>query len=356
MASSGAGRQELPIPDFYDPANAASWEYSPDQLAIFDAAVAWRKRFGIQPSAKDKARVHLVLIDMQKDFCLPRGTLFVAGRSGNGAIEDTDRIARFIYRNLDVISEITCTLDTHLPYQIFFPAFWIDENGNPPQANREVSTDDIRSGRLRPNPAIAPFLAPDGDYDWLVRQVEYYCEELAKAGRYRLYLWPPHVLLGTDGHALVGTISEARLFHAYARMAESWIELKGSTPLTEYYSVVRPEVMTCFDGEPLARVNQDFINILNTSDAVLIAGQAASHCVKSTIEHLLEECDATLAAKVYILRDCMSSVTVPDPDRPGEFIFDFTPQAEEALQRFADAGMHVVESTTPITEWPDFPV
>jgi hypothetical protein len=87
---------------------------------------------------------------------------------------------------------------------------------------------------------------------------------------------------------------------------------------------------------------------------VIIAGQAASHCVKSSIEDLLGEIravDADLTRKVYVLADCMSSVTVPDPTRPGEFLADFTPQAEEALRRFAEAGMHVVRSTEPVEAW-----
>ncbi|HEX6940584.1 MAG TPA: hypothetical protein VF158_14300 [Longimicrobiales bacterium] len=350
-----ASAPELPVPDFYDARNAGDWAYAPDQQGIFEAAVAWRKRFGLRPSATDEVRVHLVLIDLQKDFCLPEGSLFVAGRSGRGAIEDSDRTARFIYRNLGVITDITCTMDTHFPHQIFFPSFWLDPSGAPPPAHREVTAEDIRSGALRPNPAMAQWLA-DGDYDWLVRQCVYYCEELAKEGRYRLYLWPPHVLLGSDGHALVGVIHEARLFHAFARVAQSHVEVKGATPLTEYYSVIGPEVMTDVDGRPLARRNEDFLRLLAESDAVVIAGQAASHCVRSTIADLLEHTDTALARKVYILRDCMSSVTVPDPERPGEFAFDFTPEAEAALRRFEDSGMHVVDSTTPIEEWPDFPL
>lgn len=59
-----------------------------------------------------------------------------------------------------------------------------------------------------------------------------------------------------------------------------------------------------------------------------------------------------LAGKVYVLRDCMYSVGVADPERPGQFLFDFTPQAEEALERWAGAGMRVVESTVPVSEWP----
>jgi hypothetical protein len=107
------------------------------------------------------------------------------------------------------------------------------------------------------------------------------------------------------------------------------------------------------DGQPLAQRNTAFIKTLLTADAVVIAGQAASHCVKSSIDDLLEEIvaqDRQLARKVYVLADCMSAVTVPDGK--GGFFADFTPQADEALKRFADAGMHVVRSTDPIETWP----
>ena len=92
------------------------------------------------------------------------------------------------------------------------------------------------------------------------------------------------------------------------------------------------------------------------SDAVVIAGQAASHCVKSSIDDLLDSIqaqDPKLAKKVYVLRDCMSAVTVPD--QKGGFLADFTPQAEEALKKFADAGMNVVDSTVPMEDWEGFP-
>jgi hypothetical protein len=111
-------------------------------------------------------------------------------------------------------------------------------------------------------------------------------------------------------------------------------------------------VTTRWDGGAIAEKNTLFVEKLIDNDVVIIAGQAASHCVKSTIEDMLGHIEPSLVRKVYILRDCMSSVTVPDPARPGQFLFDFTPDAEEALNRFADAGMHVVESTTPILEWP----
>jgi nicotinamidase-related amidase len=351
--------RELPVPPFYDPAHAADWAFQPDPQALLDAALRWRREHGLRPASGDRKRVHLLLIDVQRDFCFPQGTLYVGGRSGTGAVDDNDRIASFLYRNLEAIGEITCTLDTHYPFQIFFPAFWVGEDGLPPAPHQEVTVADLRAGRLRPNPEIAPWVAPEGGgLPWLERQVEFYCQELERAGKYRLYLWPLHCLLGGDGHALSGVVQEARLFHAFARSSRAAFEIKGDNPLTENYSVLAPEVRLRHDGGRLAGRNEDFLRILLEADAVVIAGQAASHCVKSSIEDFLDALRAShgeaaeLIRKVYVLEDCMSSVTVPDPARPGQFLADFTPQAEEALRRFAEAGMHVVRSTEPMAEWP----
>lgn len=343
--------QALPLPPFYSKANAESYGYSPDQQALFVAATEFRKRHAIRPASSDRRQVHLLLIDVQRDFCFPEGSLYVAGRSGRGALDDNARTAEFIYRNLDVITRITTTLDTHFAFQIFFPSFWVDREGQPLTPHREITIEDTDRGEVRPNPAIAGWLA-NGDYGWLERQVRFYCAELEKAGKYRLYLWPPHCLLGSAGHTLVGVIHEARLFHAFARGMQSWVELKGGEPLTENYSVLRPEVLSRHDGRPLAEPNTALVETLLGADALIIAGQAASHCVKSTIEDLLEAIvarDAALARKVYILGDCMSAVTVPDGK--GGFLADFTPEAERALARFAEAGMHVVRSTDPIQDW-----
>jgi nicotinamidase-related amidase len=345
---------ELPIPPFYVPAHAADWSYRPDQQALFEAAREWRRTHSLRPAGEDAKRVHLLLVDLQKDFCFPEGSLYVGGRSGRGAIEDNDRIARFLYKNLESITDVTCTMDTHYPHQIFFSSFWQDAEGRAPSPHREVSTDEIRAGVLRPDPDLAAWLA-DGDVSWLERQVAFYVEELEKAGKYKLYLWPPHCLLGSDGHTLAGVIHEARLFHAWTRTAPSRVEIKGGHALTENYSVLAPEVLRRFDGRPLAERNASLVETLLATDAVIVAGQAASHCVKSTLEDLLGEIrarDLALAGKVYVLTDCMSSVAVPDPEREGEFVFDFTPRAEEAQRCFAEAGMHLVRSTEPMAEWP----
>jgi len=345
--------KQLPIPPHFDSKNAQEWGYRPDLGLLLSSAEKWRKEHGIQSAAKNARDVHLLLIDVQKDFSFPEGTLYVAGRSGTGAVDDSARIAEFMYRNLVKIKRITTTLDTHFSHQIFFPSFWLNQDGNHPDPHTIIVVDDIRNGKYRPDPAMAWWLC-GGDYSWLLRQAEFYCSELEKAGKYELYLWPFHTILGTEGHALVGVIEEARMFHSFVRGVQSWGEVKGGNPLTENYSVLQPEVLARHDGKPLAQKNTRFIETLIKSDAVIIAGQADSHCVKSTIDDLLGEIQAQdpgLAKKVYIMIDCMSAVTVPDGS--GGFIADFTQQAEEAHQRFADAGMNLVKSTDPIEDWLD---
>ena len=343
----------LPLPSFFDPKNAASYAYRPDQQRLFAEAPAWRATHKIAPAAADARNIHLLLIDVQKDFCFPEGSLYVGGQSGRGALDDNRRTAEFIYRNLGALTNVTTTLDTHFAFQIFFPSFWVDAKGEPLAAFREITTADIDKGEARPNPAVAAWLC-NGNYAWLLKQARHYCAELEKAGKYRLYLWPPHCILGSEGHALAGVLHEARMFHSFVRGAQSWVEVKGGNALTENYSVLRPEVLTRHDGEPLAQRNTTFLRTLLAADAVVIAGQAASHCVKSSIDDLLDEIaqqDKALARKVYVLADCMSSVTVPDGK--GGFLADFTPQAEQALARFRAAGMRVVRSTDPIETWPD---
>jgi nicotinamidase-related amidase len=342
----------LPLPPLFDGRRAAEYGYRPDAAVVASEATAWRAAHGVRPSGADETRLQLLLIDVQKDFCFPDGSLYVAGRSGTGAIDDTRRIAEFIYQNLGVLTDITTTMDTHLAYQIFFPSFWLDQADAPLTAHRVVSSDQIASGEVRPNHAMAKWLC-GGNYTWLCKQALHYTRELERAGKYQLYLWPPHCLLGSDGHALAGVIHEARLFHAFARTAQSNVEVKGGNPLTENYSVLRPEVLSRFDGAALAQRNTQFVQTLLTADAVIIAGQAASHCVKSTIDDLLDEIatqDPALARKVYLLTDCMSAVTVPDGR--GGFAADFTADADAALAKFANAGMNLVRSTDPITTWP----
>lgn len=358
-------QKQLPIPSFFNGANAASWAYSPNQSQLFKAAAEWRKEHGIKPVGVDKRTIHLLLIDVQKDFCFPQGSLYVAGRSGTGAIDDSRRTAEFIYRNLHLITDITTTLDTHFAHQIFYPSFWINEKGEPLSEHTMIQLDktgrflenidpigNVLNGNVRPNPAVTSWVC-GGDYPWLQQYGVHYASSLKQAGKYVLYLWPPHCILGSDGHPLVGIIHEARMFHDFARSNQSWVEVKGGHTLFENYSVYRGEVLKAHDGRALGEKNTRFIKKTINADITIMGGQAASHCFKSSALDLKNEIadqDPKLADKVYIMTDCMSSVTVPDGK--GGIAVDFTPQAEEAFHILEEAGMHLVKSTDPIESWP----
>src|SRR3990172_7314402 len=86
-------RSVLPAPAFFDPRNGEKKEYAPNQIRLFAEAAEWRRSHGISPAAADRRNVHLLLIDAQKDFCFPSGSLYVAGRSGRRAPADSPRLA-----------------------------------------------------------------------------------------------------------------------------------------------------------------------------------------------------------------------------------------------------------------------
>lgn len=347
--------QSVPVPPFFTPKNAAEWNYRPQIANVFNEAHRWKKLHAVRQSASDKKMVHALFIDVQRDFCFPEGTLYVAGRSGTGAIDDSRRMAEWVYRNLGIITQMSFTLDTHISYQIFSRSFWEKADGSPVDAWTEISAQEVREGTFRPSLAAVSVIA-NGNNAWLLQQCIYYCEEMEKSGKYKLYIWPEHCLLGTMGHTLVGVIEEAAYFHAYARGSQIDFQIKGGNPLTENYSVMSPEVLMRFDGKPIpgAQKNIKLMETLIQADVIPVAGQALSHCVKSSVGDFLNwilKMDPKLAAKIYLMEDCMSAVTVSNP--AGGFFADFTAQGEEALKKFADAGMHVVKSTDAIASWPD---
>jgi nicotinamidase-related amidase len=337
--------RELPVPDFYRPERVGEVWRVPYEDRARDAR-AWSEQHGIQPSTKDALRVCLLAVDVQNTFCIPDFELFVRGRSGTGAVDDNRRLCEFVYRNLAAITQIVPSLDTHRAMQVFHAVWLVDADGNHPGPYTLVSPEDVESGRWRANPAVAESLGIDPDY--AERHLAYYTRRLAEGGKYQLTIWPYHALLGGIGHALVSAVEEAVFFHGTARYSQPDFQVKGDHPLTEHYSMLGPEVTDGPDGDELASKNVRLIERLLDFDAVIVAGQAKSHCVAWTIDDLLEGDETRvrrLAERVYLLDDCSSPVVVPG-------VVDYTDEADAAFERFAAAGMHVVRSTDPLGEWP----
>lgn len=351
MHQSGAVRKscmrqrKLPIPTHFKPEKAGEiWKVSYGERA--EEAERWARQHNIRPSAHDRFRICLVPVDVQNTFCIPGFELYVGGRSGTGAVDDNRRLSEFIYRNLGVISEICPTMDTHQAIQIFHSIFLVNEKGEHPSPFTLISEEDVRKGAWRFNPAVAHSLGMSEAYGQ--QYLRHYVHRLKEGGKYDLTIWPYHAMLGGIGYALVSLVEESIFFHSIARYSRPDFQIKGNNPLTENYSVLSPEVLEDTGGKQIAQKNTRFIQKLLQFDAVIITGQAKSHCVAWTIDDLLEDIlgqDEKLAEKVYLLEDCTSSVVVPG-------VIDYTEQGDAAFRRFSEAGMHGVRSTDSIEDWP----
>ncbi|MDA8104263.1 MAG: hypothetical protein M0Z71_02690 [Nitrospiraceae bacterium] len=336
---------ELPLPPHFEPVRTDEvWKVP--YLDRDHEARAWARRYAVRPACDDTFRICLVAVDVQNTFCIPGYDLYVAGRSGTGAVDDSRRLCEFIYRNLGAITQICPTMDSHNAMQIFHPIFLVNEKGEHPAPFTMISEEDVINGVWRFNPDLCFNFRVDEEYGQ--RLLLHYTKQLREGGKYDLTIWPYHGMLGGIGHALVASVEEAIFFHCMARYSQPDFHVKGDRPFTEHYSVLGPEVREGPKGEELGLKSEKFYRKLLDFDAVLIAGQAKSHCVAWTIADLLEDIlarDRKLAEKVYLLEDCTSPVVVTG-------VMDYTDVAEAAFRRFADAGMHVVRSVDPLHTWP----
>jgi nicotinamidase-related amidase len=81
--------------------------------------------------------------------------------------------------------------------------------------------------------------------------------------------------------------------------------IKGTNPWTEHYSAVMAEVPD--EDDPATLLNGALIERLTAADRIFICGEAGSHCVKATTEHIAQHLPGG-AAKLVLLADCMSPV------------------------------------------------
>lgn len=311
-------------PNYYN-ATEVDKLFLPRYDQIIQEAVEFRKKNSISAAGTDRKRVTMFGIDAQVGFCTPGASLYVPG-----AEKDVARAIDFIYGNIDKITELHFSLDTHYAFQIFHPTFWVNNEGNHPEAYTIITLDDIRSGKWMPS--THPMHAED------------YVKQLETQGKYDLCIWPFHTMLGALDHALVPALFEAALFHTIIRKVSTKFETKGQNPLTENYSVMAPEVKQLLQGTKdeitVGQFNTKFFRALMNNDQVIIWGEAASHCVKATIEDLItqiQHVDPSLINKIVIFKDCMSPVIHP--------VVDFPALAQKALDDFEKAGVKVVNST-----------
>ena len=305
----------MSLPTQYDEQDAFRGPYAA-RIAEFTEA---GRRAGLTPASSDDEKIAVVLVDYQHDFVDPTGTLYVPGSQA-----DVARFLTWFYNNAHGITTIYASLDTHIPFQIFYSSWWINsETREHPQPFTVITGQDVGTG------AWIPLFEPE----WSVR----YVHELQEKSRKDLMIWPYHTMQGTLGHMLVSPISEAIAWHSAARQIQPVYIEKGLTPRTEFYGIFGAEVPD--PQSPESQLNVPLIDAVMRHDRVYIAGEAKSHCVLETerqiVEHYAGQPD--VLGKLYFLKDCTSSVQHP--------LIDFDALAEQELAKMQEQGVHIVLST-----------
>lgn len=241
-------------------------------------------------------KVALLGIDLQNDFVLQSGALSVVG-----AEDDANRIASFIRKNLTKIQHLSFTLDSHHPIHIASQCFWKDKDGNHPKPFTNITSSEAQRGEWIPQ------YNPKWAYTYL--------EELEKTGT-QCTIWNSHCVLGTNGWALVDTVTDAikEWEIENARPYNLWF--KGTNWYTEHYSIFKANVP--YPNAPETGLNQELLRVLNQYDKVLLVGEAADFCVANSLNDILNE-TPDLAKKLIILDDCMSWIIPNNPIAVGIF-------------------------------------
>lgn len=247
-------------------------------------------------------KIHLVIIDPQNDFCdLPIEDRPVIGGMRQspalpvaGANADMLRVAQLIRQGGAGLTDISITLDSHQRVDIAHPTFWRQGNGEAVAPFTPIRADEVRAGRYLPRWTAA------------LPRVLAYLDALEATGRYVHMVWPVHCEIGTWGHNVHDAVRQAYNAWEEERTGIVGKVFKGTNPWTEHYSAIQAEVPD--PGDAATQLNLGFIARLREADLVLIAGEAGSHCVKATTEHLVAHLAPAEVGKLVLLADCMSAV------------------------------------------------
>jgi nicotinamidase/pyrazinamidase len=193
------------------------------------------------------------------------------------------------------LTDITVTLDSHHRFDIAHPTFWQTGEGQAVPAFTPITAAQARAGQFAPRDASA------------MPKALAYMEELESRGRYTLMVWPVHCEIGSWGHGVHAAVKTAynRWEEAQGKVARK--VMKGSNPWTEHYSALQAEVPDPIDPE--TQMNKRLIAELDRADQLLVAGEAGSHCVRATVEHLADNLPSGQLGKIILITDCISPVS-----------------------------------------------
>jgi nicotinamidase/pyrazinamidase len=256
-----------------------------------------------------KSKTHLLIIDAQNDFCdlpadwCPASPIAANPLSGErllpalpvaGAHADMLRLATLMRIGAAQISAITVTLDSHHRFDIAHPTFWNTGAGSKLVPFTSITAAQVRLGEFVPKNVA------------LRERALAYLDGLERRGRYTLMVWPVHCEIGSWGHNVHAAVKAA--YNQWEDLHQTLVQKinKGSNPWTEHYSALQAEVPDASDAA--TQLNTALITSLDQADMIVVAGEASSHCVRATVEHLVDHLPSGRVGKVALLTDCMSPV------------------------------------------------
>lgn len=257
-----------------------------------------------------KKEIYVFGIDPQKDFCdLPDEwcpEVIDPENPANGLVKvkpalpvpgahaDMLRFGELIRKGYKGITDITVTLDSHHHVGIERPTLWRDASGNSVSPFTEITASAVRAGQYLPRDMR------------ILPKVLAYLDTLEANSLYKLMIWTIHCEIGTWGHSVHDAVRSAYNVWEEKELGIVQKVTKGSNPWTEHYSALMAEVPDPDDHT--TQLNTELIKYLDKGDLILVGGEAGSHCVKATMEHLVSNFGQDSVKKIVLLRDCISAV------------------------------------------------
>lgn len=250
-------------------------------------------------------RVHLLVIDPQVDFMDQPGSALQVP----GATKDMQRLTKLIARVGHNLDDVHVTLDSHQWIHVAHPGMWVNAKGEHPKPFTFILSSDIAAGIWRPrNGHVRPAALGGKTLEEFFLD---YTREIESTGKYVLIIWPPHCIVGSAGYAIQPDLDAALQVWAEKQFANVDFVAKGITTFVEHYGALMAEVV--LPSVPATGLNADLIQVLASADIIGVAGQALSHCVKSTVDQIAAHIGEQHIAKFHILVDASS----PVPQTPG---------------------------------------
>lgn len=261
-------------------------------------------------------KIHLVIIDPQDSFCrvVPAaeqqknhtGELCVTG-----AWDDMTRLSEMVKRLGDKLDDIHVTMDSHHQIHVAHPIYWREANsGNSPSpfTIMEEEKGQIVGYQFGPKGKQKVGIYVTRKPSFMRRTLDYIVA-LRDGKRYPHCIWPPHCIIGTQGHTIVPQLFDVLYEWEQKNFGILDIVTKGSNLFVEHFSALRAEVPD--PNDPYTQINTAFINTVMEADVILLSGEAGSHCLSNTVRDVANEFvsqNDAFIKKCVLLTDATSPV------------------------------------------------